>query len=543
MPNIRARAADDKQEAAILSKIVPVILSQNHYEETYDLNGWTKLKTGLAIYKTIWDKNKLHGLGDISIVRRSVLNLFWQPGITDIQDSKMIFDVEMVDRETLMDEFPQLEESSLHSTVKIEKLPTEDYVPEDEDVAVIDVYYKRRGKLHYAKYVGETVLYATENDNEILSTETDPITGEITRVHTMAADGLYDHGLYPYVFDVLHPLDDTPAGFGYVDVSANAMTRIDILTQTLLEGTREETTKRYFAQNDGGINEQEFLNLKKKIIHVPRLDQNYLLPVETPQVTPAHISALSSMIQELRETTGNTEAGNGIAQSGVTAASAYAALQEASGKTSRDATLTSYRAYEKVVYQVIELIRQKYDLPRQFRIVGDMGEEQYISFTNAKMRPQYQGNIGGVDLGFRVPEYDIDVVPEKRSSYSKISQNEFALQLYGSGFFNPQVADQSLTALELMDFDSKDELMQKIAMNGTLFTNLRQWQQLCMELAVRFAPEMVEGLSQAITGQTAPMTGPVQAKPNLDKENPEQTFMKNARERAATAAQPGGATK
>ena len=198
--NFLARAEDDKAEAQMLSKIVPCVLKQNKFEATYDEVGWQKIKTGTGIYKVVWDADKLHGLGDISIVRRSILNVFWEPGIEDIQDSKYLFDVEMVDIDTLLDEYPELEREQLRGSIEPEKAPTEDYVSTEDKVPLIDVYYKRRGKLHYAKYCGETVLYATENDNEVTSEDRDPMTGLIRGVYTKAADGLYDHGMYPFEF-------------------------------------------------------------------------------------------------------------------------------------------------------------------------------------------------------------------------------------------------------------------------------------------------------------------------------------------------------
>ena len=45
-PNILPREPDDRQEARILSKILPVILEQNGFEKTYSEAMWQKLKTG-----------------------------------------------------------------------------------------------------------------------------------------------------------------------------------------------------------------------------------------------------------------------------------------------------------------------------------------------------------------------------------------------------------------------------------------------------------------------------------------------------------------
>ena len=60
-PNILPREQGDKAEAAMLSKIIPVVLEKNQFETTYSKVMWSKLKTGTGVYKVIWDKNKMNG--------------------------------------------------------------------------------------------------------------------------------------------------------------------------------------------------------------------------------------------------------------------------------------------------------------------------------------------------------------------------------------------------------------------------------------------------------------------------------------------------
>ena len=173
--------------------------------------------------------------------------------------------------------------------------------------------------------------------------------------------------------------------------------------------------------------------------------------------------------------------------------------------------------------------------------------QDYLALRSKPNQAQWQGLLpNGEDAGYRMPEYDIDVVPERNTSYTKISQNELALQLYTAQFFNPQNADQALACLSIMDFDSKEEVEQKVAQNGTLFTMLRQWQQLALELAARFAPEMVPGLSQQITGDAGivPVGGSIDGiQINAGELKGESTRMKNAREHADAVSRPGGSAK
>ena len=167
----------------------------------------------------------------------------------------------------------------------------------------------------------------------------------------------------------------------------------------------------------------------------------------------------------------------------MTAASAIAAMQETGGKGSRDIIKASYRAFRGVCYQVIELIRQFYAIERSFRIIGENGMQRFIQYSNAGIIPQHQGNMAGVDLGLRAPVFDIEVTAQKQSPYSKMSQNELALQFFSAGFFNPQIADQALACLDMMDFDRKHFVMQKIAQQGGMYQQMLQMQQQMIMLA------------------------------------------------------------
>ena len=107
-PVILPREPMDRGEAKKLSSIVPCVLEQTRFEDTYADVMWQKLKTGTGVYKVIWDKNKLNGLGDIAIERVNLLNIYWEPGVTDIQKSRYFFHTELVDRDVLEETYPAL---------------------------------------------------------------------------------------------------------------------------------------------------------------------------------------------------------------------------------------------------------------------------------------------------------------------------------------------------------------------------------------------------------------------------------------------------
>lgn len=532
-PNILPREEGDRSEAKVLSAIVPCILEHNKFEDTYSDAMWQKLKTGTGVYKVVWDSSKLNGLGDIGIEKVNLLNIYWEPGINDIQRSRYFFHTELLDKDVLEEMYPELKDKIKGQSFISTKFLYDDHVDTENKVTVIEVYYHKNvnGKqtVQYCKYVNDIVLYATENSE-------------------LAETGLYDHGKYPYVFDPLFPVEGSPCGYGYVDICRNPQTEIDLLKTSFVKNAMVGATPRYFKRQDGGVNEEEFLNLSKPLVNVNgNLGEDSLRQIEFRPLDSIYVNVLDRTIQELRETSGNTETSTGNISSGVTAASAIAALQEASGKGSRDSTQASYRAYGEIVEMCIELIRQFYDMPRQFRIVGQYGMEQFISYSNAGLQPQYQGNDFGTDMGYRLPVFDIKISAQKKNVYTKVTQNELALQFFDKGFFNPQLTDQALMCLDMMEFDGKDGIMQKVAQNGTMFQKLIQYMQLSLALAAKAAPEMVQGLSQDIMqtmGASGTMGGGSSQLFQSDNiagiGKNEPTIVENARARAGEASQPDG---
>ena len=541
-PNILPREESDRTEAKKLTAIIPVILEQNEFERTYSDVLWQKLKTGTGVYGVFWNSGKLNGLGDIDIRKLDVLNLFWEPGITDIQDSENVFNVQLVNNEKLEDAFPELKGKLRSKNIELAKYLYDDTVDTSDKSVVVDWYYKKtvngRQILHYCKYVNTTVLYATENDTEKPVAGVNP-DGSPVYGASRAERGWYDHGQYPFVFDSLFPCEGTPCGFGYIDVCKSAQEQIDMLNQAIVKNALMASSPRFFLRTDGSVNEKEFLDWTKPLIHTDgNLGDDSIRPVQMSMINGNYINILNNKIDELRETSGNTEAATGASVSGVTAASAIAALQEASGKTSRDGTLAAYRAYNSVIRLVIELIRQYYDLPRQYRITGDMGEERFVSYTNAGIKPIQQGYDFGVDMGYKVPFFDIKVSAQKANVYTKMQQNELALQLFNAGVFNPELADQALLLLDTMDFDGKDSVSQKVQKNASLYRMMNMYRELALTMSQRFDPLTFEKIA-AMAGLTVTNGGNMGNVEGLNKNPAEEAeITKNARARTAATTQP-----
>lgn len=462
--NIRARTGGDVPEAERLKNVIPMILKRNKFYKTYIADISEKSKSGTGITYVGWNPKK-DGIGDVEIQNINILSIFWQGGITNIQKSRNVFTVELVDTDLLKKQYPsEAENITSDGEVDLKQYLYEDYIDTTDKSLVIDWWYKKDGKLHYCKFVNNVVLFATENEPDEYP------------------NGYYDDGNYPFVFDVMFPMQGTIAGFGFIDVGKQPQEYIDKMDAGILQNVLMNSTPRYFERQDSEINEEEFLDWTQPFVKTnTNLGQDDLREINVKGLDSAVFTQRDSKINEIKETTANRDVSTGGTTSGVTAASAISALIETGSKVSRMAIKGTYDAFENIIYLIIERMRQFYDLPRYVRITGDDGTDDFDIYDNCNLKLQERQTLQG-DTAQYLPEFDIEVAAQKASPYSKAAQNELALQLYSAGFFNPQNTDQSLACLNIMDFDHKSDVINQIKKNGTLLDALQQAQMQLQQL-------------------------------------------------------------
>ena len=487
-PTVLPREPGDRREAEVLSRVLPVILKNNRFKKAYSQAWWNKLKSGCAVYGVFWDGGKLHGLGDIDIRSMDVLNLFWEPGVQSIQESEHFFSTELTPNRRLEEQYPELAGKLGRSGGQVSRYLYDDKVDTSEQSLVVDWYYhtveQGRRVLQYCKFVGENVLYATENDPE------------------MAGKGWYDHGQYPFVFDVLFPEEGTPCGYGYVDLCKSAQKQIDLMNQAILKNTLASATPRFFIRSDGAVNENEYADWTRPFVHTNgNLGADSIAPIRVPTLDSVYVAVLQNKIAEMKETAGNRDVMGGGTAGGVTAATAIAALQEAGGKLSRNMIDDGYEAFAEVLTLCIELVRQFYDMPRQFRLLGKKGVE-FASFDNRSLKPR--ALLMG---GYRVPEFDLEVSAQNETPYKTMEYNQLALQLFQMGFFRSDMAEQALRCLELMEFKNKDALTEVIR-EGQKETKQKAWLTEALRRTVAML-DKVQGshLAEALERELADTAG------------------------------------
>lgn len=528
-PNVLPREQDDEQDARQLSEIIPVILERNNYEDIYSKKNYDYLNDGGCITGVFWDSSKNDGMGDITIECIDVHNIFWEPGIEDIQDSKEVFVVAAVDNDVLEEQYPQLKGKTGGDFSKVEYIQ-DDYIDKSEKSYVVDWYYKTRSfvpamydaenedvvlkeqtVLHYCKFCNGVVLYSTENEKE--------------------ERGLYDHGKYPFVVQRLFPIKDSLWGFGYIDVMKNPQMYIDALDQIITKNAFMVGNPRFWAREGSGIKLEDFMDWSKPIIPYSGSNvDDVLKKVEVDNIPAFVVQHKTNKIEELKETSGNRDFSQGSTQSGVTAASAIAALQEAGSKLSRDMIRGCYRAFQEENYLVVELIRQFYNEPRAFRIDEPNGQYSFVEYSNRGLESEVTGDDGITRR--RRSIFDIQIVAEKQSPFSRAAQNETAKELYGMGLFNPQMAEPALVCLDMMEFEGKETIKQQVQQNSTMMQQMQAMAQVIMQ-----ADALLPGLQLAARAGLAQPTAEAAPMPSGGERSESGTAEERAARRETDTAQ------
>lgn len=470
----------DEQTAQILTSVLPVVFEQAHFEKIYDDYCWDIVKNGIGVIGVFWNPKLENGLGGIDVKCIDVMNLFWEPGVTEIQKSQNIFTVELCNNDVLTAMYPQCAGKLGTPTVSVDRYIYDDTIDTANKSAVIDWYYKKiiNGKtvLCYAKFVDGVLLYSSEDDPNMFGPG--------------GLKSFYENGDYPFVVGAMFPVKGTLAGFGYIDIMRDNAITIDRLNAVIVRNAEQGAMRRYFVRSGAALNEEEFADWTKPFIHITdgNLGEDNMREYTPVELSGSYISVLQAKVDELKETSGNRDFAQGSTTAGVTSGAAISALQEAGSKLSRDNIKGVYRTYKKTVEMVIERIRQFYTLPRVFRIIGDGGQTQYMSFDNTALQPQQQ-MINGQDFGSRLPIFDIKVKAHKSNPFSRTANNQDAINYFSMGFFNPQLCDQALAALEIMEFEGKERIIEIVKKNGGMAEKIQKLQQLAMALAQQLDSE------------------------------------------------------
>ena len=428
--NIIEREAEGSTVAELLSKVIKTQLEVCDYKSVYKENVRNKLKYGTAIYGVFYDDTKKC----IDIKSIDISDIYVDMNICDVQESRFLFISSAVENDVLRERYPHLKDLFSGDTV-IDTL-TGSHTLKDR-TCVLDCYYKKSdGSVHLLKLANETVIAATED---------------------MAGyeKGLYSHGKYPVVFDVLYPSGHSPFGFGMIDIGKNTQVSINKLDDAIEMNIMCASKPRYLSKRNGGINEEEFCDASKSIVHYEG-DTDSIRAIDHITINEYFLSHRERKKEELKEILANRDFQQGGTTGGVTAASAIETLRQAGEKRSRAIINDTYDSFKAVIQMVIELMREFYTQKRAYRIYDSNGQRAFAEFSNAMM---YTPCVDDEGVGTKELMFDIDVTIQRENPYSRENVNNTMLNLWSKGIFAPDNYETAVVTLKNMQFDGKEKLI------------------------------------------------------------------------------------
>ena len=139
-------------------------------------------------------------------------------------------------------------------------------------------------------------------------------------------NGLYSHGKYPVIFDTLYKDEESPFGFGLVDIVRNPQKYIDYLDRIIVKNATLSGEPRWFMSKSSEINKEQLLDITNNIIDVQGDIENNVKKFDIASLPGYIIDHRERKINELKEITGNREWQQGGTANGVTSGSAIQAL-------------------------------------------------------------------------------------------------------------------------------------------------------------------------------------------------------------------------
>lgn len=420
--NIIEREPEGSRVAELLHKVVEAQLEIADFKTVYKENVRNKLKYGTAIYGIFYDAQS----GNIDLRAIDILDIYVDMHIPDIEDSRFIFINAAVENEILAERYPDFSDL-FTGDAQVETLG--DTYSLDDRTVITDCYYKLPdGRVHMMKLCDDVVIEATEDMEGY-------------------ENGLYSHGRYPVIFDVMYPSDNCPFGFGMIDIGKTTQVEINKLDNAITENIMCAAKPRYLAKRNGGISEEEFCDYHKSIVHYEG-DTDSIRAISHNSITESFLTHRETKKEELKEILANRDFQQGGTAGGVTAASAIETLRQAGEKRSRAIISDTYDTYKDIVYMVIELMRQFFVSPRMYRVCDSLGKKSFAEFSRDMMFSSE-----------RPLEFDIDVTIQRENPYSRESINKTVMELWQAGLFTGDNVNAAIIAIKNMQFDGKEKLI------------------------------------------------------------------------------------
>jgi len=511
---------DNEIAAKVLTQVVRQELSACGFAREYDKHTQDVLNDGWSVWEVGFDPDMNQGNGGTFL--RYVINKNWMcdPKTLDMQQGRAVFKFDRLPIDWFWQHYPEYvpfmkgdddlvnsDHDDFNATTRVSN--------EGKEFRLIEAWFRvfdpktRKYKVHMVLLAGGQVL---ENSYE------------------EKPEGYYRHGMYPFVISRLYPQKGSALGIGITDLFKGAQRYSDKLDQILMLNTFRASRPRLLIQK-GMVDYDDARDFGKEVIET---DGAPAASMQWQQANPLP-SHIMSYIMSIRETikaeSGSNEQSRGNTASGVTAASAIAALQDMSTKRSRMEARALHYGFEDAISMLLEVLREFSVVERKITVTID-GKRIVLPFSKTTMNDVIEG-------GKEIPmTFHVSIKTSRQTKYTKQAHNDLWLQMMQT----IQNADP-VVMLEGLDYDDKEQLLDNIqraqrsgmlALQNQLAELSEAFQQAQEELAqykktnaemsnlIRQSNDRIQGLTEQ---QGAPQQGGAPQQPMMGGMQMDQSDM------------------
>lgn len=397
------RSADD------ITDVVRFALDQCGWDAQYRklMEDTATLGTGVA--EVLWEADADDGRGLVRAMRVKPENFFPDPAYENIQDGRAVFKATWVTVAWVEEHFPHVKGyiagDEYANDGDGEKLAQAQ--GESEGCMLLDYWYKqydaeaRRTRVHMALICGNTLVYTSEEDDDM-------------------KDGVYAHGLYPFVVFPYRERAGSAFGMGMMDDYAEQYFAVCRYFKYMDDNTRLNAKPRFLARR-GEVD--EIADMERDFVEVENLEETHIKPIVVPALGNQVFTTVQYLVDTMKQDSGQNQFTRGEGGMGVTAASAIQALQEAGGKTARMHTSTYKEAFRQMIMQIVWVLADYIDAQRVLLVTGD--EEVPDTMHSVTIRPSARKPGGGIEK----PPYTIRVQVQKKNPLQIQANNQYVLQI------------------------------------------------------------------------------------------------------------------
>lgn len=508
------RVADD------LTDITGHVMERNEYERLHRERVEDFFVTGTSVTQIVWDDDMQgtgESRGDVALLRWPIESFYWDPVCDDIQDGRAVYKASWKPQSWFAEHYPDtapyVGTGPYESTVS--KPDTMYRIGGDEDVVLLLEYWyrtydakKRRYAVHMALVAGNALLECSERDYP---------------------KGLYSHGLYPFVLDVYTRIEGSPVGNGIMWEFGNMQRYVNRYAQYIDANARAASKMRLLVRKDADINNNDLMDWNVNVIEGKNIDDMAVRWFQSSPLSGLVNVQMRQFQDDIKMDSGQNQFTRGEGGSGVTAASAITALQEAGGKTARMRTASLHAGFKRIAEQVLWLISQFYDKERRIILRGleaQTGTEREVAISTSRIYGENGKKAGSLPP----PPYTVRIQVQRRNPMRIQAENEMLLQMYAMAAQGGTPIPLPVIA-QMLHFDGKDKIMPMLQQADQTAQQMQMLAQQNEQLQVQ-----LQQTQEQAGAQVQDMSKQIGALKNEIAEQTKQSMQFS--QRSAPAAQP-----